>query len=333
MLETRKLEIGWGTLWRIFAFALITFVLFEARSVIGALFVSIVISIGLDPFVSYLERYKIPRLFGAIIAFLTGILALSLVLYSVLPVIAAEVGNFSTFMSAVLTAFLKVNVPQFSLSSLPGSVSDALGILGSAGASFGGIMQIILGNAFLVFLAMVAAFYLTVEKNGPERFLMNVLPKQHEEAVLRIFDNFKNKIRRWFFGQLLLSVIAFAIVSSGLWLLGVQYPLAIGVFAGIFELIPMVGPSIAGAIGVLVALADSSSLALYTLIFFVVVQQIDGNFFYPYIMGRTARVHPLVVILSIIVGWSMAGFIGVILAVPSAVMAQEIFEYVGENKD
>ena len=333
MTETTKLDIAWGALWRVLAFALLTFVLFEARSVIGALFISIVISIGLDPFVSYLEKYKISRLFGAIIAFLAGLLLLSLVLYTIIPVVAVEIGNFSTFISTTLTSFLNVGIPQLSLPSLPGNINDAFGILGSASASVGGVVQAIFGNAFLIFLALVAAFYLTVEKNGPERFLMNVLPTRHETAVLHIFDNFKTKIRRWFFGQLLLSVVIFAIVSSGLWLLGVQYPLAIGVFAGVLELIPMIGPTIAGVIGILVALADSASLALYTLLFFVIIQQVDGNFFYPYIMGKTARVHPLVVILSIIVGWNMAGFIGVILAVPSAVMAQEIFGYIADNKE
>jgi len=171
-----------------------------------------------------------------------------------------------------------------------------------------------------------------VEKNGPERLLMNVLPKRHEEAVFHILDNFKNKIRRWFFGQLLLSVIAFITVSLGLWLIGVPYPIAIGVFAGIFELIPMVGPTIAAVIGVLVALAESVPLALYTLIFFIIIQQLDGNFFYPYIMGRTAQVHPLLVIISITIGWGIAGFIGVILAVPSAVMAQEILGHIAEHK-
>lgn len=331
-METRKLDIGWGTLWRVFAFILITFILFEARSIIGALFVAIVISIGIDPFVSYLEKYKLPRLFGAIIAFLAGLLLFTLIAYSIMPVIAAEMGNFATFLNVAVTAFLKMSAPQASF-ALPGNVNDTLGALSSAGASVSGVVQIVFGNAFLILLAIVAAFYLTVEKNGPERFLMNVLSKKHEGAVLHIFDNFKNKIRRWFFGQLLLSVLMFALVSVGLWLIGVPYPLAIGIVAGVLELIPMIGPTIAGAIGILVALASSATLALYTLIFFVFIQQIDGNIFYPYIMGRTARVHPLIVIISILIGWGVAGFIGVILAVPSAVMTQEIFGYIAENKN
>lgn len=325
-MEIRKLDIGWGTLWRIFAFILIIFILFTAKDVIGALFIAIVISIGIDPFVTYLEKYKLPRLFGAIVAFITGLFVLALVVYFVMPVVTMEVGGFMTFVNAIFSSFSKVNI------SLPGNFNDTLGLLGSAGASVSGVVQVIFGNVLLFLLAIVSAFYLTVEKNGPERFLMNVLSKKHEDVVLHIFDNFKTKIRRWFFGQLLLSLITFAIVSSGLWLIGVPYPIAIGIVAGVLELIPMIGPTIAGAVGILVALASSVSLAFYTFIFFVFIQQIDGNIFYPYIMGRTARVHPLIVILSILIGWGVAGLMGVILAVPSAVMAQEIVSYISENK-
>lgn len=333
MIETRKLDIGWGTLWRLFAFILITFILFEARSIIGALFVAIVISIGVDPFVSYLEKYKISRLFSTVIAFLAGLLILSLTLYSVLPVIITEIVSLSSFVATTVTSLIQTYAPQIQIPSLAGSINEALGLISSAGASVGGIIQVVFGNAFLVFLSFVAAFYLTVEKNGPERFLMNVIPKKHEDAVLNIFENFKKKICRWFFGQLLLSMIAFSIVTSGLWLLGVKYSLAIGVCAGLLELIPIVGPTIAGILGILVALGESFPLAIYTLIFFVIIQQLDGNLFYPYIMGRTARVHPLIVIISILIGWNVAGFIGVILAVPSAVMAQEIFGYISDNKN
>lgn len=333
MAETRNLEVGWGTLWRIFAFALVVFVLFEARAIVGALFISIVISIGLDPFVSFLERYKLPRIVGTLLAFLAGFLALGLIAYSIMPAVAAEFNNFAIFVNAAITSFLKLNIPQFSLSSLPTNLGDALNLLGSASVSVGGVAQTIFSNVLLLFAAVVASFYLTIAKDGPERFLESVVAHTHREAVLRIFNNFKEKIRKWFFAQLLLSVIVTAMVSSGLWLIGVPYALAIGIVAGVLELVPMVGPVIAGVIGVLVALAESAPLALYTFIFFILIQQLDGNVLIPYIMGRTMRVHPLVVMLSLLIGWSIAGLTGIILAVPSAVLAEEVFGYIASERN
>ncbi len=333
MIETRKFEIGWGALWRLFAFVLIAFTLFEARGIVGALLISMVISIGLDPLVKFLEKHKIPRMLGTIMSFIAGLLLFSLVLYSVMPVVIAEMGSLSSFVSAFLSSFLKMNAPQLSFTSLPSNLNETLGFLGSASASVSGLVQAVLGNMLLLFVIVVSAFYLTIEKDGPERFLTNIVSKTHESTVLNIFNNFKTKIQKWFFGQLLLSVIMGTIVGTGLWLIGVPYFLAIGILAGVLELIPMVGPILAGATGVLVALAASVPLAIYTLIFFILIQQLDGNVLFPLIMGRTMRVHPLVVMLSLLIGWNIAGFFGIILAVPSAVLIQEIFKYVGDRKE
>jgi predicted PurR-regulated permease PerM len=141
------------------------------------------------------------------------------------------------------------------------------------------------------------------------------------------------KIRKWFGAQLLLSVVVGVLVAAGLWFLGVRYAILLGILAMILELVPVIGPVIVGVIAFLVAVSDSFVLGLYALVFFVAVQQFENHILIPMIIGKTMNVHPVVVVTSLLAGGKIAGFIGILLAVPIAVMAQETFDYLAEKKE
>jgi predicted PurR-regulated permease PerM len=118
-----------------------------------------------------------------------------------------------------------------------------------------------------------------------------------------------------------------------MWVLGVEYPILLGVLAAVLELVPVIGPIVVGCIAFLIASATSIPLAVYTVIFFFVLQQIENHVFVPIVVGKSMKVHPVVVIISLIAGGRIAGFVGVILAVPIAVLVQEIFDYFAEKKE
>ncbi|MEK7479312.1 MAG: AI-2E family transporter, partial [Patescibacteria group bacterium] len=170
-------------------------------------------------------------------------------------------------------------------------------------------------------------------KRGTEHLLRVLLPDFYEEPALRVFERFKKKIRRWLGAQLVLSVVVGFVVGLGLWLLGVRYPLALGILAGIFEIVPIIGPILAGLFAVIVAFSESGALPLYVLGFFIVVQQLENHVLIPLVMGRTMKVHPVIVTISLLAGGQVAGFIGIFLSVPIAVLAQEIFNYMAEAKE
>ena len=98
------------------------------------------------------------------------------------------------------------------------------------------------------------------------------MPDAYEKPFLHIFNRFKLKIRRWFAAQLALSLIIGILVGVGLWLLGVKYFLVLAILAAVFEIVPIIGPILAGAAAFLIASSSSISLGLYTLLFFFVVQ-------------------------------------------------------------
>jgi predicted PurR-regulated permease PerM len=134
----------------------------------------------------------------------------------------------------------------------------------------------------------------------------------------------RRKISLWFRGQLLLSLIIGLAVFIGLWILGVKYSLVLGIAAGLFELIPYVGPIFSGSMAVLFALTESVTLGMYALILFIVIQQIESHLLIPTVMGRTTNLNPVIVLVSLLMGGKIFGLIGVILAVPLAVLVQEM---------
>lgn len=325
-------NVSWNTLWRIFFFALLIVIIYLAQEAVGVLLASIVISLGLEPLVGFFENKKIPRILGTLIVFILVLLILSTAAYFVVPVLAAEAISFFEHFSQSFSSVFGFSFSQTSLDFLKNSLGKILEFIQTSNISVGGTVSKVLGNFVLIIATILVTFYLTVEKDGVERFLKAVLPNAYERTFLTIFSRFKLKIRRWVLAQLALSVIVGVLTGLGCWLLGVRYAAVIGLLAAIFEIVPVIGPVLIGAIAFLIALSDSFLLGIYAIIFFALVQQLESHVLAPIIIGRTMRIHPVVVIISLIGGAQVAGLLGVILAVPIAVMAQEIIEYLFENK-
>ncbi|OGG40234.1 hypothetical protein A2116_02280, partial [Candidatus Jorgensenbacteria bacterium GWA1_49_17] len=328
-----RFEVSWKIFWQIFAFVTVILVLYLARQAFGVLLVAIVISLGLEPLISFLEKRGINRLLGTIFVFLAGLLALTAVLYLFVPILAVEVGRFLGDVNQVITDLVGFGLPQKVIHDFALSFDKALGFLSAAQTSITVAIGAIFNRIILVLATVVLSFYLSVQKEGTDRLLMVILPDTYEKPVLTIFNNFKLKIRRWFAAQLGLSLVVGVIMSLGLWLLGVRYAFTLGIIAAILELVPLIGPIIAGAIAFLIAITNSFTLGLYVIGLTFIVQQLENHVLIPILMGKTMNVHPVIVIVSILAGAQIAGFVGILLAVPLAVAAQETFYYLAEKKD
>lgn len=324
--------LSWATLWRVFLFGLVVAILFSARDALGVLFVSVVLSLGVDPLISFLQGHRVPRLLSTIFIFLVGAFVIGGILYLAVPVLVTEVVGFLGEFNETLQTIFGISLPPTIIKGLSLNLSEILTFLGASHISIGGALSEVVSRVVLVLATLVVSFYLSVEKHGTERLLKVILPTAYEEPILRIFQKFKVKVSRWLGAQLALSFLIGIAVAAGLTILGVRYALVLGLLAALFELVPIIGPVLAGLAATIVAFSSSLPLALYTLGFFVVIQQLENHILIPIIMGRTMKVHPVVVIVSLLAGGHIAGFIGIFLAVPIAVLAQEIFEHLAERK-
>lgn len=331
-MKTFRIEISWNTFWQVLVFVGLLLLLYVAREALGVLFIGIVISLGLDPAVSFLERLGIHRLLGTILVFVLLLLVFTSAIVLIVPTLVVEVGAFLTQFNEAFSQFFGFGVPEAAIESLSTNLNKALGFLTSTKISITGAISSVFNKIVLVVATIIISFYLSIEKNGTERLLRIILPTAYERSVLKIFSRFKKKVRRWLITQLALSLIIGIVVSVGLWLLGVRYALTLGILAAVFELVPVIGPILSGGVALLIALPESLTLALYVLIFFIIVQQLENNVLIPFIMSKSLRVHPVMVLVALLAGARAAGLVGIVLAVPIAILAQEIFTYLAERK-
>ncbi len=308
-------------------------VLFLVRDVLVAIFLALVVSSGLAPMVDWLERTGIPRMLGVVLVYLMIMLILGLFVYAILPVAVVEFGglfqNVASLTGQIFTFtstedFLKVindNFNQISQGAALGGVSLAA----AASNLFGGL-------ALAISVAIIS-FYLTLSRDGVEWFLRAILPEANEERFMQIFRRSKKRIGYWLQSQLVLSLVMGVMVFVGLWFLGVSHAFILGMSAAIFELIPYVGPVFAGSMAVLVAFSGSFKLAVYTVILFVIIQQVESNVIIPAVFHRAIGLHPVVVLASLMVGYTLLGLVGIILSVPTAVILQEFLNDWVSEKD
>jgi predicted PurR-regulated permease PerM len=326
------LEIGWATLWRIFSFVALIMVFYYARQVFGILLISIVVSLGFEPVLNFLESRKLNRVLGAIFIFVVAIFLLSTIFYFLVPVIITEAGDFLQQFNKTIATIFGLSISQAILKGFSLSLDKTLNVLSAANISIPNAISAILGRLVYIFATIMITFYLMIVKEGTERLLRVVLPDVYERPALIIFNRFKQKIYKWFSAQLALSFIVGVLVSIGLWILGVKYFLIIGLLAAVFEIVPIIGPIITGLVAFLVAVSDSLSLGLYALGFFFLLQQLENHILAPLVMGKALDVHPVIIIVSLLAGGQIAGFIGIVLAVPTALIIEEIFSYFSERK-
>ncbi|PIP92297.1 hypothetical protein COW77_00640 [Candidatus Wolfebacteria bacterium CG18_big_fil_WC_8_21_14_2_50_39_7] len=321
-------EISWTTLWRIFLMLLFVLALFWARQALIILFLAIVISSSIDGLVSWLQRKKIPRIFGTLLIFLVALTILALLLYTLIPIAIFELQSLLGNLKKIeIPIFGALDISQFvGIDKYLGNLGNLADVLFSGGASFLNIVAAVFGNLALILATLILSFYLTVNQAGVEKFLRTVLPITHEDYIVGIYLRVRKKMGRWLQGQILLMLVIGAATSLGLWILGVKYSLILGILAGVLEIVPIVGPIFSGTIAFLVAISESWILGLYVIILFLVIQQAESHLLIPLIMRKTVGISPVVVVIALLAGSQIAGLVGIILAVPTAVVLQEVIE-------
>ena len=203
-------------------------------------------------------------------------------------------------------------------------------------ASSGGALQLFItffGGIFSLVLVIVLSFYLALQDTGVDDFLRLVMPAASEDYAVDLWKRSQKKIGLWMQGQVLLSVIVGILVYLGLLIIGIPYALLLAVFTAISEIIPIFGSLLAGTAAAVVAFSQGGlPLALIVVGLYVVVNQFESNLIYPLIVKKVVGVPPLLVIVALIAGYTLAGFLGVLLSVPVAAVLLEFINDFDKRK-
>lgn len=176
-------------------------------------------------------------------------------------------------------------------------------------------------------LIPILTFYLLNDLNKFKNFIKRIIPRHYKAGLLQLMTDIDIILSRFIRGQILLSVFIFFFTSIAMFILDVNFAIIIGLVAGITNIIPYLGP-IAGTIpGVIFALIDGPVKALWVVIVFFIIQQIESTIIAPKIIGDSVGVHPLLIILSLFIGGNLFGLCGLLFAVPGVAITKILMQY------
>jgi len=189
-----------------------------------------------------------------------------------------------------------------------------------------------IGMGVLAFLTealsiLVVSIYLTLGQSRLERFWLSLAPAARRPELLAIWREIENRLGGYVRGELLLMTSIGVLSSLGYLVIGLPYPLALGVLAGMVEFVPMVGPTLGAIPAIVVALSISPQAALLVLVYSIGIQMAENNILVPRLMGRSVGVSPVVVILAVFAFGSLLGITGAFLAIPLAAILQVLMDH------
>ena len=291
-------------------------------------------------------KYKIPRVLSVIFIYLIFFSVCLGVFIIFVPVILDEVFAFvvmlpdyikmiETWNPIAQSGFLSPTTIEGLSSGF--SVADVvMGVRDTVINTFSSFWQTInnvFGGLFSFILILVFSFYFAVQKYGILNFLKIITPLKHEEYVIDLWRRSQLKIGLWMQGQLLLMLLIGIFVYLGLMILGIKYALLLAIIAVFTELIPLFGPILAAVPAVIIAFVDGGATSGFIVIgFYTIINQFESHLIYPLVVKKVVGVPPLMVILALLIGVKMAGFLGVIIAVPLVSIFMEFIHDVEKKK-
>jgi len=341
MKEDRQpftVSVSSATIIRVALWLLAFWFLFSIRRLILAVLISVVIASAIEPAVRWFSRYRVPRTPAVLIVYLLAFaLLFSLVPLFFVPVFG-DLIKISTTLPEKLSALESLALPDgfFSTIVWPDYFSSfSSGIQNMFTGLSRGFLQtatVIFGSLFSFIMVIVISFYLAVQNDGIGNFLRLVAPTRYEHYAIDLWHRSEKKIGLWMQGQLLLGLLVGVIVYLGLTILRVDYALILALMAAMFELIPVFGPILAAVPAVLIGFTISPTTGLLTAGFYIIMQQFENHLLYPLVVKKIVGVPSLVAILSLVIGAQLAGFMGIILAVPIATILIELLNDFEQQK-
>lgn len=311
--------------------------LYLVRGPLLLIYVSALFATGLAPLVRIIERQRVvalsrrrvPRAAAILVIYATVLGSLAGLAAAVIPPMVQQSQQFwkelPTYMDSA-----QQKLASWGLISPDASFKD---LLQQAPAGSGDAVTVVLatlfgfvGGIFGIISILLLTFYLLVDSQRVFAVFVRLFPRRDRHRVSEISELVAVKISAWLGGQMLLGLIIGTMTAIGYFFMGVPYFFVLAVIAGIGEMIPMVGPLLSAVPAVAVALTVSPGLALGVAGYCWGLQLLENNVLVPKVMGETVGLSAVTVIASLLIGSELLGFVGALLAVPTAAIIQVLFE-------
>lgn len=325
-----------GSIVRIMLWLLLAYSIYFFRELLLTLLVGLVIASTIDPIAKYFKKFKIPRTVSVSAIFL--ILLSSFVLFAsfALPALADDIARFISKLPSILEKFtifgkglglkdLSLYISELSKDISKGQILTIIknSIVGAS--SVAQTTGVILSNLMNLVLTIIFSFYLAAKDDGIKNFLRLITPKFYEKYIIDLWMRSEKKIGSWAKGQMIVALIVSILTLIPLLLLGIPYAYLFALLAFFGQLVPVVGFVLASLPVIITAyFTYDISIAIIVAAVFLSINQIENYIITPKIMNSLIGVPAIIILISVIVGAQIAGFWGVVIAVPIAAIVMEL---------
>ena len=317
MEKNYKIEISHRTIIFTVVFLLMLRFLWIIKDLLFSLFIAFIIMSALKPMVVFLNKKKIPRTLAAAVVYLLFLGLFINGLSFIIPPLVKE----SAQLIINIPIILENLSPQFTSILNLEAVSQYLP--GITGQAFN-VAKNIFSNAIFTISTLFFGFYFLLEEGLIKNLLLRFFEEKQTQTVANIFNRAERRMSNWFWGEIVLMVIVGTLTYIGLSLIGVRYALALAVLAGLLEVVPNLGPTLAALPAVLIGFSQSVFIGFAALAVAFIVQQLENNFIVPLVMKKATGLKPIVTLIALIIGGRVGGVLGVILAIPATLFIETL---------
>jgi len=315
----------------IFAILALVF-LWAIRDIILIFILALIFASAMDPMVNYFKEHKVPRTVSVLTVYILVLGLAGLLSYLFIPIVIEQfkilLSNLPQYTQSFQDHFGNVlgnfNLTDYLTQTLAAFTSGNTVVTSTFGI-FNGFVAVV--------SVLVISFYLVAEEKGMKTFISTLIPEQHREFTIEVVEKIQKKMGFWILGQIILSFVMFVITWIGLSILHVPYALILAVIAGLLEVIPYIGPFVSAIPAILIALLISPALAVAVAVLYLILHELEGYILVPKIMEKTVGTSPLAVLLALLIGFKLAGVVGIVISVPLVGAVTVVINEFGSRKE
>jgi predicted PurR-regulated permease PerM len=313
----RKVEVSHRTIIFTVLLLLSLWFLFQIREIIFTLFIAFILMAALNPTIDRMEKFKIPRPIAILFIYIVFFGSVGVIIAGIIPPFLDQT---STLLERIPRYVEEINLPWLDKEVVLAQFSN----LGSVPENLIKITVNVFTNVIAVFILAVITFYLLMERKKLGKYIDVLFSGDNQQRANEFIERTEKRLGSWVRAEFLLMTIIGLMSYVGLRVLGIDFSLPLAVFAGFLEVVPNIGPTISAIPAVIFGLTISPLYGLAVAALYFLIQQIENSFIVPRVMLKALAINPLVVIISLAVGWKLGGIMGVILAIPVFLVIQEI---------
>jgi len=334
--QSRVLDISWGTILKLTIAFFSLYLLYLLRDILVWVIFGLIISVLFNPAIDFLKRKYFPRILAIILVYVFVFGVLGFLIYSTAPLFISEIQQFSQFFPEYFEKVSPVlrglgieafeNFEDFTSvfeQSLTNASSNIFSALGS-----------IFGSIFSAITIFSIALFISLEEKGIDRVVAVLSPKKYEAFVLHLWARSQKKVSGWFGARILSSTFVGLTTFLTCYVLNVKYAVSFGFLAGVLNIIPIIGPIVTTVLIIIVIALTSWMKAIFFLVAFIIIQQIEGNILTPVLTRKFIGLPPVLVLVAVLAGAKLWGVMGALLGIPiTGILFEFLRDFLKKRKE